>query len=126
MRDVDSIAKMTFPVYAAGYQPNGPYKDGPGEINVPISCGGVTVNPGDIIVGDADGLVAVPRQTAEAILEKARGKLRQELQTREAINAGTWNRSAYTEEALSKRGERKRVGSGTSGSVRVDPGGRRD
>src|SRR3546814_15588494 len=50
MRDVDSIAKMTFPVYAAGYQPNGPYKDGPGEINVPISCGGVTVNPGEIIV----------------------------------------------------------------------------
>src|SRR3546814_20374717 len=98
---------MTFPVYAAGDQPNGPYKDGPGEINVPISCGGVTVNPGDIIVGDADGLVAVPRQTAEAILEKARGKLRQELQTREAINAGPWNRPASTEEAQSHRGTRQ-------------------
>src|SRR3546814_11109347 len=76
MRDVDSIAKMTFPVYAAGYQPNGPYKDGPGEINVPIRCGGGNVKPGDIIDGDADGLVADPSPIGRETCGERGGKKR--------------------------------------------------
>src|SRR4029078_139749 len=48
MRDADAIANMEFPVYAAGIQPKGPYKNGPGEINVPVCCGGIVVCPGDI------------------------------------------------------------------------------
>ena len=59
IRDVDTISELNFPMYAKGVQPKGPYKDGPGEINVPVSCGGMVVNPGDIIVGDLDGVVVI-------------------------------------------------------------------
>ncbi|MCR8630033.1 RraA family protein [Paenibacillus radicis (ex Xue et al. 2023)] len=72
IRDSGAIAGRNFPVYARGITHRGPYKDGPGEINVPVSIGGMIVNPGDIIVGDEDGLVAVPVQHAELILGKAR------------------------------------------------------
>jgi len=58
------------PAYAAGIQPRGPYKDGLGEINVPVCCGGATVNPGDIIVGDANGIAVIPPSIAEEILAK--------------------------------------------------------
>lgn len=104
IRDVESLRSMNFPVYAAGIQPNGPYKEGPGEINTPICCGGIVVNPGDIIVGDADGVVVIKALEAEAVLAKAKSKLQKELATREAINQGTWNRTAYTAEALKKMG----------------------
>jgi RraA family protein len=61
IRDSDEIAEMDFPVYAKGAIPNGPYKNGPGEINTVISFGGKVICPGDIIVGDGDGLlVAAP------------------------------------------------------------------
>ncbi|ECA8971157.1 RraA family protein [Salmonella enterica subsp. enterica serovar Omuna] len=71
VRDLYSIQGMDFPVYATGSTPAGPYKDGPGEVNVPISCGGMQVNPGDIIVGDGDGVIVIPRQDAEALLAEA-------------------------------------------------------
>ncbi len=68
IRDSDGIGALTdFPVYAIGVTPNGPYKNGPGEINTPISCGGVIVNPGDIIVGDADGVIVLRPEEAEAV-----------------------------------------------------------
>ena len=71
VRDFDGYGKVDFPVYARGIQPNGPYKNGPGEINVPVACGGQAILPGDILVGDADGLVVVPRQEAEEVAEAA-------------------------------------------------------
>ena len=104
MRDVDAISKMNFPVYCVGAQPNGPYKNGPGEINVPIKCGDVTVMPGDLIVGDADGVVAIPRLDADEIFEKLRKKNEYEDKTAQAIKNGAWDRPAYTEEALRKMG----------------------
>lgn len=104
MRDADSIGKMDFPVYARGINPRGPHKAGPGEINVPISCGGVVVQPGDIVVGDADGVLVIARRDGEAVLARARKKLAQELSTREAIEAGTWDRSGYTDERLRAMG----------------------
>ena len=104
IRDIDSISKMEFPVYARGINPRGPYKSGPGEINVPISCGGVVINPGDILVGDQDGVVVISPKDAEWVLKKAQGKLQKEIATREAINAGTWDRSGYSEEVLVKMG----------------------
>src|SRR5207247_7310989 len=64
IRDSAELKAGSFPVYASGITHRGPYKNGPGEINVPITIGGIPVNPGDIIVGDADGLVAVPPQHA--------------------------------------------------------------
>ena len=60
------------PIYATGTNPAGPYKEGPGEINVPISCGGISINPGDIIVMDEDGVIVIPLQEAETVLKNAR------------------------------------------------------
>lgn len=72
IRDVDAISQMDIPVYAKGESPNGPYKNGPGEINTPIALGGQVVYPGDIIVGDEDGVVVIKPEDAELIAEKTR------------------------------------------------------
>lgn len=72
IRDIDEISTWDFPVYCNGTTPGGPYKEGPGEVNVPVSCGGVAVMPGDIIVADADGIIVIPRQDADDVLVKAR------------------------------------------------------
>jgi len=104
VRDLASIAAMDFPVYSRGINPRGPHKSGPGEINVPISCGGVAVHPGDILVGDQDGVVVIAPRDARAVLEKARKKLEKEIATRKAIEAGTWDRSGYSEAALAAMG----------------------
>jgi regulator of RNase E activity RraA len=68
IRDVDGITKLGFPAYSRSVSPGACDKDGPGEINVPISCGGAVVMPGDIVVGDADGVSVVPRAHAEQVL----------------------------------------------------------
>lgn len=104
VRDVDTLRKLDFPIYAAGVTPSGTYKHGAGEVNVPICCGRVVVNPGDIVVGDADGLVVIRAQEAAEVLEKAKGKLKQELAIREAISSGNWNRPTSTDEAVMKLG----------------------
>lgn len=71
IRDKDGTRKADFPVYSRGFTPNGPLKNGPGEINVPVSCGGQVVFPGDIIVGDQDGVIVIRPEYAEQVLEKA-------------------------------------------------------
>lgn len=72
IRDVESIYNMGVPVYATGSTPGGPYKEGPGEVNVPIACGNIHVNPGDIIVGDSDGVIVIPKNDAATLLEAAK------------------------------------------------------
>jgi regulator of RNase E activity RraA len=69
IRDVDGIARLGMPAFSRTVCPGSCDKDGPGEINVPISCGGAVVSPGDIIVGDADGIAVVPRAMAAEIVE---------------------------------------------------------
>lgn len=72
IRDSDEIAQIKdFPVYARCTSPNGPFKEGPGEINTPVSVGGVIVKPGDILCGDSDGIVVVPRDSASIVLAEA-------------------------------------------------------
>src|SRR5207249_4090318 len=78
IRDSAEIGAGTYPVYACAVTHRGPYKNGPGEINVPVIMGGMPVNPGDIIVGDADGLVAIPQESAERILASAKSILEKE------------------------------------------------
>ena len=94
IRDADEIRANAFPVYAAGVTHRGPYKDGPGEINVPISIDGMVIHPGDLIVGDADGLLCVPFDEAEAILAATHKKMEAEKKTLADIAAGkldtTW------------------------------------
>lgn len=103
IRDVEEIEKMDFPVFAKGVNPRGPYKDGPGEINVPISCGGVVVRPGDIIVGDRDGLVVIPLEEAEIVLEKLKAIFKKEEETTKNIDEGTLDR-AWVDEKLHEKG----------------------
>ena len=93
IRDVAEIREREFPVYARGVTHRGPYKDGPGEINVPISVGGMVVNPGDIVVGDLDGLLAIPQQGIEELIEKAIAHLQAEAKTIQAMKEGRWDRS---------------------------------
>lgn len=93
IRDVAEIRERDFPVYARGVTHRGPYKDGPGEINVPVSVGGMVVNPGDIVVGDQDGLLAIPQEGVEQLIEKARAHLAAEAETMSAMKEGRWNRA---------------------------------
>lgn len=73
VRDVSGIVESGFAVFAAAVTPNSPHKDGPGELNVPVACGGQVVHPGDILVGDEDGVVVVPRVVAaDALAELQR------------------------------------------------------
>lgn len=69
IRDVDGITRLGMPAFSRAVCPGSCDKDGPGEINVPVSCGNTVVSPGDIIVGDADGIAVVPRASAEEVLE---------------------------------------------------------
>ncbi|HUQ75362.1 MAG TPA: RraA family protein [Burkholderiales bacterium] len=103
IRDSAEIGAGTYPVYAAGVTHRGPYKNGPGEINVPINMGGMAVNPGDIIVGDADGLVAIPQDQAERILKSAQGILAKETAAMKEIQAGTVDRG-WVDKALKEKG----------------------
>lgn len=77
-RDRAALINLGLPVFTKGFIPTGGDKDGPGEINVNISCGGVSVAPGDLIVGDDDGVVVVPRNRIEEVLELAELKALQE------------------------------------------------
>jgi regulator of RNase E activity RraA len=70
VRDLPKILTLDFPVFARGATTTGPNHHGPGEVNYPISCGGVVVNPGDVVVADAAGVVFVPRDHAEDLLER--------------------------------------------------------
>lgn len=67
LRDLEGIQTLTMPVYAIGITPQGPYKNGPGEVNVPIACAGQVVFPGDVLVGDRDGVVVIRAQIANEL-----------------------------------------------------------
>lgn len=103
IRDVYAIREMGFPVFAAGSTPGGPYKNGPGEINVPVCCGGVVVNPGDVIVGDDDGIVVVPRGEAKEVLKQATALAAKERQMIEDIARDCVDRS-WVDKLLKERG----------------------
>ena len=103
IRDIDGITSLGFPAFSRSVSPGGCDKDGPGEINVPINCGGTVVQPGDIVVGDGDGVAVVPRGDAEEVL-----RLVEQLMAREAkrileIKGGKLYR-AEIDDALRKRG----------------------
>jgi regulator of RNase E activity RraA len=92
IRDVAEIRERDFPIYARGVTHRGPYKDGPGEINVPVAVGGMVVNPGDIVVGDQDGLLAIPPGDVEQVIEGALAVLEKEAETMRAMREGRWSR----------------------------------
>jgi RraA family protein len=93
IRDVGAIRQGNFPVYARGVTHRGPYKSGPGEINVPVCVGGMVVHPGDIIVGDEDGVLAIAPGDVEAVVAGARRQGLKEAAALEAIAQGRLDRS---------------------------------
>lgn len=88
VRDVAQTRDVDFPVFAIGLTPTGPTKEGVGQLNTAISCGGVIVNPGDIIVGDEDGVVVVQKETAAAVLERTHARVALEQSWFERIARG--------------------------------------
>lgn len=103
VRDSEEIGRGSFPLYAAGVTHRGPYKDGPGEINVPIAIDGMVVRPGDLIVGDADGLLCVPFEEADAILAATHKKMEAEKQMLADIAAGRLD-TAWVDATLARLG----------------------
>jgi regulator of RNase E activity RraA len=103
IRDVDGITKLGFPAYSRTVCAGGCDKDGPGEINVPIACGGTVVMPGDIVVGDDDGVVVVPRQHAAEVVTLVHELIEREHKRIAEITAGTLFR-ADVDELLRKKG----------------------
>lgn len=85
VRDADALRASTFPVFAAGVTHRGPYKDGPGEINVPIAFDGMVIEPGDLVLGDGDGLLCVPYAATQAVYALAAKKV--EVEARELAAA---------------------------------------
>ncbi len=103
-RDTEELLELGFPVYSVGANPNGPTKYVPGRINWPISCGGVAVSPGDLIVGDADGVVVIEREKAESMLELAAKKVADEKQRIADIISGKGIRPKWLEGSLRAAG----------------------
>ena len=94
VRDSYTLRQMDFPVYAKGVTPNGPYKNGPGEMNFPVSFAGIIINPGDIIVGDSDGLIAIRPEHAKELAKIAKAYHEGEEKQMEGIlQRGEWPRS---------------------------------
>ena len=91
IRDVASYRDDTFPCYARGVCHRGPYKEGPGEINIPVSVSGVVVHPGDIVVGDDDGVVFISPSDAKAVAAASRQKAEAEAAVFKSIEAGHYD-----------------------------------
>ena len=103
IRDVEAFEKHRFPCWARGVNMRGPYKDGPGSINVPVSIGGMVVHPGDVILGDGDGIIAL---APELVLEAARlGKEKEttERKTIQSIHDGKYD-DAWVDASLKQKG----------------------
>lgn len=88
VRDVGDLKQLDVPIFALGAVPAAVEREGPGECNGPIACGGVTVNPGDLIVGDDDGVVVVPREKITEVLQGANDKQQVEISRQQEIEAG--------------------------------------
>jgi regulator of RNase E activity RraA len=103
IRDVERLAALAFPAFSRTVSAGGCDKDGPGEINVPISCGGTVVSPGDVVVGDRDGVVVVPRADAEQVLSLVQALVERESRRIAEITSGVLFR-AEIDESLRKNG----------------------
>lgn len=110
VRDSLEIEEMKFPVFSAGTNPNGPTKLVPGRIGHPVTVGGMTVHPGDFILGDADGVVVVERDKLESLLPLAAKKVKDEAERIAAIQQGDtaakWLDAALRAAGVLKEGEK--------------------
>lgn len=88
VRDVAELRASALPAFARGAVPNGPHKGFGGSINMPIQCGGVAVHPGDVVIGDDDGVVVVPLKQAGAVLKRCQARLAREAELLKRLEAG--------------------------------------
>ena len=105
IRDIGELSQWDFPIYCTGSTPGGPFKNGPGEVNVPISCGGISVNPGDIILADSDGVIVIPRNDANEIYEAAKAYMEKDQAKVIAAKEGRANRQWVLRELEEKNFE---------------------
>jgi len=103
IRDVDAFEKHKFPCWARGVNMRGPYKDGPGSINTSISIGGMVVNPGDVILGDCDGIIALSPSIALEAAKLGKEKETAERKTIQSILDGQYN-DAWVDATLKQKG----------------------
>lgn len=104
VRDIEAIGTLDgFPVFARGVTPIGPLHRGPGEVNYPIVAGGMVVNPGDIVVGDGNGVVVVPRDHAVDILQRLRARAALEAEYHAAVVRGDFS-NAWVDTILADAG----------------------
>lgn len=103
IRDIDIIGTSDFPVYACGYTFRGPYRDGPGELNVPIALAGMPVQPGDLVVGDENGVMVVPYDSVDSVLNAAQRIKEREQMIVAQIERGEYD-IAWIDGALRERG----------------------
>lgn len=103
IRDHDAFVSTNLPVWAAGVTHRGPYKDGPGEINVPIAIDGMVIEPGDLMLGDSDGVLCVPCDQAAEVYARTVAKQDAEVRQMAAIHAGTNDRT-WVDAALKRLG----------------------
>lgn len=95
VRDVSELRSMGFPVWSRAVHAQGTVKASPGSVNVPVTCGGATVEPGDVIVADDDGVAVVSRTDAERVLAEAKERMRREEETRGRLEAGELGLDIY-------------------------------
>lgn len=103
IRDLPGIVELQFPVFARGTTPVGPLHRGPGEINYSIQCGGIVVNPGDIITGDMNGVVVIPKEIALNLLERLRAQKGGQAEYLAAVARGEFS-NRWADDLLSKAG----------------------
>ena len=105
VRDTTEITALGFPVWSKAVSAQGTSKTIAGSVNVPIVCAGAAVSPGDVIVGDADGVVVVPRDSAKAVVAAVDQRLAKEERTRERLKAGELGLDIYgLRDVLAQRG----------------------
>ncbi|EKN70067.1 Dimethylmenaquinone methyltransferase [Neobacillus bataviensis LMG 21833] len=102
IRDIVGIKALNFPVFCKGTAVAASGKAGVGEINIPISCGGMAVQPGDIIVGDADGVVVIPQAMEQVVLAKSLEKLTKDKIREDRISGNRKEIIEHLDELLSK------------------------
>ena len=94
-RDAEDIKALGLPVFVRALNPSGTVKKSLGEVNVPVNCGGIRVNPGDIILGDCDGVVVVPQEFEDEVFAKAQEKFDKEQHIVEQLKAGKTTLEVY-------------------------------
>lgn len=105
IRDIDVISKCECPIYATGTTPGGPFKEGPGEVNVPIAISSIAIMPGDIILGDEDGVIVIPQKDAADLIEKAEANAEADHAKVLKASKGTANREWVTKTLEAKNVE---------------------